>query len=231
MTFINRLNAVVPSMGTPIQNDTLLLKQGTALSGNTQQTTSLSSISPTLSKGFVRVKLYGAGGTSPTLTSLVVNVTDGTTFVCVYWNNSETALAPAPSITPAGTTIASADGHITASAKALTSAGALFTPAMVGQPISISNSGTGGAAQYTTIAAYVSTTAVTTADAAVSTTTTATVKLTSSYGNGGSDTAPGGIDVLIEFETDLNANAIDVLTTLGGTTPTALLDIEAAGTI
>lgn len=230
MSFVNRLIAVIPSMGVPLQNDTLFLSQNNAVSGTAQATVSLTGLTPTISKGYVRVKLGSFTGTSPTLLNLIVVVTDGTNYVTVFFFAPVVAIAPGFSIVPAGTTIASANGHITSGAAVLTSASALFTPAMVGQPVSLSNAGTGGIVLFSSILSYQSPTQVTIANNAGATSTTATVKLTSTYGNGGSDTSLGGLDFLIPFECDLNVTEVDVLYTFGGTTPAAVMDIEVSGT-
>lgn len=86
MAFTNRLSTVVPGMGTPLSNDSLFYQSGVSLSGTTQQSTTLPSSGSfaapnTLSKGYLRIKIYSGGGTSPTLTDLVVTATDGTTTV------------------------------------------------------------------------------------------------------------------------------------------------------
>jgi hypothetical protein len=45
-----------------------------------------------------------------------------------------------------------------------------------------------------------------------------------------SATSPNYIDHVFEFETDIAATELSIVTTLGGTTPTATLDVELAGT-
>jgi hypothetical protein len=228
--FVNRLTQLNNLGGVPYQNDSLFLKQNTALSGTAQQTTSLTGLTPTISKGYVRVKVYDGGGTSPTLLNLIVNFTDGTTYVNVAFFAPVVAIAPALSVTPGGTQLAT-NGSITSGAAILTSTSAPFTPSQVGQAIAVSGAGTGGAVLYSTVLSYQSSTQVTLANNAGTTvTTSATITLTSSYGNGGSNTSLGGIDFLIPFEIDLSATQCSVLTTLGGTSPTATIDIEVAAT-
>jgi hypothetical protein len=230
MTVINRLATVSPGFGSPIVNDATQLSQNVALSGTVQQTKTLSGIF-TFSRGYVRVKIYAGGGTSPTLLNLQAIVSDGTTFVDIGGFTPVVASAPALSVTPAGTQLAT-NGSITSGAAILTSASAPFTPAMVGLPISLSNAGAAGVVLYTTILSYQSATQVTLAANAGATTTTATVVLTSAYGNGGTlGTSVGGIDFLFEFIVDLSCTQVSILTTLGGTTPTALMDVEIVGTI
>jgi hypothetical protein len=229
VVFTNRLTQLSNLGGTPLQNDSLFLKQTTAISGNTQQTTSLTGLTPPISKGYVRVKVYDAGGTSPTLLNLIVNMSDGTTFVNVAFFAPVVAIAPALSVTPGGTQLAT-NGAITSGAAILTSASNPFTPSMVGQAISISTAGSGATILYTTILSYQSAGQVTLAANAGATATAGTVTLTGNYGNGGSNTSLGGIDFLIPFETDISATQCSVLTTLGGTSPTATVDIEVSGT-
>jgi hypothetical protein len=231
MAFVNRLNAVFPGMGNPVQNDTLLLKQNIALSTTGQQTNSLTGITPTLSKGYVRVKVFAAGGTAPTLLNLIVNVTDGTTFVNVGFFAPVVAIAPAFSLVAGGTVIGASNGAITTGTAILTSVSNPFTPAMVGSAISVTTAGAGATTLYTTILSYQSAGQVTLAVNAGATATVGVMTLTSSYGNGGTNTALAGIDFLIPFEVDINVNQVSVLTTLGGTTPTAQMDLEVAGTI
>lgn len=87
MTFVNRVPNVLPGFGTPIQNDTLQLSSNVSLSTTSAQTNTLSGITPTFSKGYVRVKIYGGGGTTPALSLLQVVVSDGTTFVGIFYQS------------------------------------------------------------------------------------------------------------------------------------------------
>ena len=157
MAFTNRLPTIVPSFGSPFQNDTLFLTAGVSLSTTGAVTNSLTGLTPTISRGYVRVKIYGAGGTSPTVVLLDIVLTDGTTFVVVFRYNPTTPLV-------------------------------MSTTAASGSP----------------------------------------------YTNGGSLSAglvvPGGLDFLVPFLVDINVNQLSVDITLGGTTPTAKLDLEISGT-
>lgn len=229
MTFINRLTAIMPSFGTPVQNDSLFLKQTNALSGTSQQTVSLTGLTPTISKGYVRVKIYAAGGTSPTLLGLLIVLSDGTTFVNVYTTIPVIASAPAFSLTPGGTQLAT-NGAITSGAAVLTSASNPFTPSMVGSAIAVTTAGSGATILYTTILSYQSAGQVTLAANAGATATAGTVTLTGPYGNGGTNTALGGVDIVVPFEVDISVSQCSVLTTMGGTTPTATQDVEISGT-
>jgi hypothetical protein len=152
--FVQRLTSL-PWLGVPFQNDTLQLSTGISLSTTGAQTNSLTGITPTFTRGAVRVKIYGAGGTTPTIIMCQVVVTDGTTFVGIGTVNPTTALA-------------------------------LSTSASSGSPYT--NSG----------------------------------NITSSVITG------GGYDWLFPFCVDINCNQVSILTTLGGTTPTAKLDFEVA---
>jgi hypothetical protein len=79
VAFVNRLARIVPGFGTPQSNDTNQLSAGVSLSTTGQQTNSLTAISPTMTAGYLRIKIYTGGGTSPTLIDLLVQVTDATT--------------------------------------------------------------------------------------------------------------------------------------------------------
>lgn len=79
MAFTNRLLLIVPGFGTPIQNDTLFLKTAVSLTTTGEQTNSLTGLTPAIKSGWIRIKVYTGGGTSPTLTSVRISVTDGTT--------------------------------------------------------------------------------------------------------------------------------------------------------
>jgi hypothetical protein len=230
VAFFNRLYVILPSFGSPIQNDSLFLKQGTALATGTA-TVSLTSLAPTFSKGWVRVKIYAATGTTPAITALNVYITDGTTYVLIGMLNP-TATQLALGLVPGGTQLVT-NGSITSGAAILTTATAnTFTPAMVGQPISVSGAGAGGIILYTSVLSYQSGTQVTLAtNASTTVTTSATVTLTSYYGNAGVIATPsyGGLDFLFPFEIDLiAATQVSVLYTMTGTSGTASMDLEAS---
>ena len=92
MTFINRLPTVVPGFGSPMQNDTLFLSQGVSISAAGPTNFALGTFVPAISRGYIRVKIYGAAGTTPALVLADVVVTDGTTYVVVARINPTTAL-------------------------------------------------------------------------------------------------------------------------------------------
>ena len=229
MSFVNRLLLIVPSFGQPIQNDSLFLKAGTALSTTSAQTTSLTGLAPVLRDGWVRVKIYGAGGTTPTLVSLQVIVTDGTTYAMIGLVNPTTAIALGTAV--AGTQLAT-NGSITSGTAVLTSTSNPFTSLMVGAPIAVSGAGTAGATLITTVLSFQNSGQVTLATNAGTTVSgSATITLLSYYINGGVlGTSVGGVDFLFPFLTDLAINQVSLITTLGGSTPTAFMDAEVAAT-
>ena len=75
------VNSVATYAGVGCQ---LLQGTGIALSGTAQQTNNLptsGSISPNCCRGYVRVKIYNGGGTSPTVVDILTTATDGTNTV------------------------------------------------------------------------------------------------------------------------------------------------------
>src|SRR5271166_847421 len=108
MSWVNRLWAVVPSFGNPFVNDTLFQAVNQALTTST--TVSLTGLSPTVSKGYVRMKIYG-GQSSPTVTKLQATLSDGTDFVTIYYNFPGTALSL--SSTVAGTSLTTVGAMVT----------------------------------------------------------------------------------------------------------------------
>lgn len=92
MSFVNRLPTVVPGFGSPLQNDVLFLTQNVSIAAAGPTTFSLTGLTPTISRGYIRVKIYGAAGTTPTIVLVDVVVTDGTTFVIVGRINPATAI-------------------------------------------------------------------------------------------------------------------------------------------
>jgi len=92
MSFTNRLPTVVPGFGSPLQNDTLFLSQNVSIPSAGPATFSLTGLTPTISRGYIRVKIYGATGTTPSIVLVDVVVTDGTTFVIVGRINTATAI-------------------------------------------------------------------------------------------------------------------------------------------
>jgi len=77
MAFNNRLLLIVPGFGHPVQNDALFLKTANALAIGSN-TITLAGLVPAVKAGFVRLKIYGSSGAG-TVTSIVINGTDGTT--------------------------------------------------------------------------------------------------------------------------------------------------------
>ena len=91
MSFTNRLPSVVPGFGSPLQNDTLFLTSNVSVAVGPASYT-LSGLTPTLSRGYIRAKVYGFAAGTPSLILLDVLVTDGTTFVELFRWNPATAL-------------------------------------------------------------------------------------------------------------------------------------------
>src|SRR5580658_10357416 len=90
MSWVSRLLSMVNGPGIPFQNDLLFQSVNTALT--TSNTVSLIGLSPTISKGLLRMKIYGGSGAS-TVTLLQATVSDGTDFVTIYYNSPGTALS------------------------------------------------------------------------------------------------------------------------------------------
>jgi hypothetical protein len=79
-----RCDAIFPGMGVSVRNDSVYYQAGIALSGNAQQSSPIpasGSLAVTTTAGRVRVKIYGGGGTSPTLVDFVVTAGDGTNLI------------------------------------------------------------------------------------------------------------------------------------------------------
>lgn len=225
MSLLNRLYALVPGFGNPFVNDTLFLSNNNALT--TSNTVTMSGLSPTLSKGYIRTKIYG-GNLSATMTLLNVAVSDGTQFATVYYNSPGTAITF--STTVGGTSIAT-NGAMTASSATLTSATNPFLPSQVGLPIQVPGAGNaaGTIPLQTTVSVFVSTGNVTLAAVCANTAgvSSKTITLTGQYFNGGSATIPAGFDVVIPFEVDMNVSSVVVTETgVGG----GLMDVEVSGT-
>jgi len=215
---------MVNGPGIPFQNDTLFQSVANALASGSN-TVTLSGLTPTISKGLIRMKIYGAA-TSPSMTMLQATLSDGLEFVTVYYNWPGTALTLA---TAAGGTSVATDGAMTSGTKVLTSASAKFTSAMVGQNIYIPSAGgtSGAIALLTTVASFQSAGTITLAAAATSTVTGATITLVESYYTAGSATAPAGFDVVVPFEVDINVTRLDVTEVGVGS---AIMDLEISGT-
>ena len=85
-SFNVRVDRLFPGMGQGFRNDSIYLQSGIALSGTGQQTKTIPATGVILgtTAGRIRIKIYNGGGTTPALTDLVVNATDGTNTVQVY---------------------------------------------------------------------------------------------------------------------------------------------------
>jgi hypothetical protein len=223
------LYAILPSFGTPLQNDTLFLKNNNVISTTgSPNTVTLSSLTPKFSKGYVRVKIYNDEVAAGTITGIQVVLYDGTQYVLIGAFATSTLL----SIIPGGTQLVT-NGSITSGAAVLTTATAnTFTPSMVGLPIAVSGAGAGGITLYTTVLSWQSGTQVTlAANASTTVTTSATVTMTGQYGNVGVlGTSVAGIDLLFPFEVDMSCTQCSVITTMTGATSTAVQDVEVSAT-
>jgi hypothetical protein len=93
VAFTYRLPTIVPSFGSPFQSDTLFLVQGTSLSTTSATNYAIGgTFAPTVSRGYVRIKIYGGGGTTPAISLLDVVLTDGTNYVVLTRFGPSTAL-------------------------------------------------------------------------------------------------------------------------------------------
>src|SRR5271166_6831107 len=94
MTFTNRIYGFIQGFGTPLLQDSLCLVAGTSLTA-AATVTSTPAISPAIEAGYVRVKLYGIGGTGLTLVRLAIFASNATPTIvaCIYLFNPATALA------------------------------------------------------------------------------------------------------------------------------------------
>lgn len=91
MTIVNSAALVSPGFGSPI----VAARANVSMSGTAQQTftvPSSGSLAPTCRTGYVRFKTTGGGGTSPTLTDILITATDGTTTVTIDNFHPNTAI-------------------------------------------------------------------------------------------------------------------------------------------
>lgn len=112
MSFVRRLSRIVPSFGTPLQNDTQLLAQNVAVTSGVAivlpnaASGGLTAFSPTIAAGYVRVRVYG-GASGVTLSNITVSGSDapgsGSPLVVTNVAMEEYAPTPAQSVaSPAG---------------------------------------------------------------------------------------------------------------------------------
>ena len=231
MAWIRRLSSIFPAFGTPLVNDSIFQSVGNSLSGTSQAQVALTGLSPNIYAGRVRVKIYQFGGTSPTLLNVIINVTDGVEVVGIFDNSPVVATVP-------GNALTLTDGAMAAGVAVLTSATGAFVAGLVGRPITVSKAGNaaGTATLSSTVIAYTSATSITLANPTLQTggTSTATI-LFPPYSNIGVKTAGSlslsGYEFLVDFCTDFAITEVDVNYTLGGTSPTAQMDLEILGTV
>jgi len=233
VAFLNRLWAILPSFGSPIQNDSLFLKNNNAISTTgSPNAITLGSLTPTFSKGFVRVKIYNDEVAAGTITGIGVILYDGTQYVSVGSLAPIAAYGGLLSIIAGGTQLVT-NGSITSGLAVLTTATAsTFTPSMVGLPIAVTGAGAGGITLYTTVLSYQSGVQVTlSTNASTTVSGTGTVTLTEQYGNVGVlGTSVAGDDYLFPFEVDMSATQVSVYITMTGATSVAVADIEVSAT-
>ena len=90
-----RVDRTFPGQGVGVRNDTLYYQTGVSLSGTGQQTKTIPASGVILgtTAGYIRIKIYNGGGTSPTLTDLLVQASDGTNLVPIYFLHPNVAIA------------------------------------------------------------------------------------------------------------------------------------------
>jgi hypothetical protein len=90
-----RLDRTFPGYGQGVRNDSVYLQSGIALSGTAQQTKTIPATGVILgtTAGKIRIKIYGSGGTTPALTDLLVQASDGTNTVPIYWLHPNAAVS------------------------------------------------------------------------------------------------------------------------------------------
>ncbi len=94
MALLVRLDRTFPGKGVGVRNDSVYYQSAIALSGTGQQTKTIPATGVILgtTAGKIRIKIYNGGGTSPTLTDLLVQATDGTNTLPVFGYHPNTAL-------------------------------------------------------------------------------------------------------------------------------------------
>jgi hypothetical protein len=81
MAFNRRLDSTFPGFGVSVRADSTYLSTGNSMSGTAQQTFTLptsGTFAVPFTSGRLRVKIYNGGGTTPAVSDLVVNMSDGT---------------------------------------------------------------------------------------------------------------------------------------------------------
>lgn len=90
-----RVERTLPGYGVSVRNDSVYLQSGLSLSGTGQQTFPIPATGTLLGTtiGKIHIKIYNGGGTSPTLTNILVQASDGTNLVPIFEYHPNTALA------------------------------------------------------------------------------------------------------------------------------------------
>lgn len=94
MAINKRLDAIVAGINSGLRQDSVYQNIGVALSGTAPQTTNIpgTGLFPiAYSTGWVRVKIYNGGGTTPTVSNVKITATDGTNVIVVDTYNPGTA--------------------------------------------------------------------------------------------------------------------------------------------
>jgi len=112
MTFTNRIYGFIQGFGTPLLQDSVCLVAGTSLTA-AAAVTSTPAITPALESGYMRVKIYGIGGSGLTLIRLACFAQDKLSspvnVVCIYDFNPTTALPLVASSPTLGTNVTQFD--------------------------------------------------------------------------------------------------------------------------
>src|SRR5271166_2055035 len=112
MTFTNRIYGFIQGFGTPLLQDSVCLVAGTSLTA-AAAVTSTPVITPAIESGYMRVKLYGFGGSGLTLIRLACfaqeKLTSPVNVVCLYDFNPTTALPLVASSPTLGTNVTQFD--------------------------------------------------------------------------------------------------------------------------
>ncbi len=90
-----RVDRTFPGYGVGVRNDATYYQAGIALSGTGQVSSPIPATGVLLgtTTGKIRIKIYNGGGTSPTLTDILVQASDGTNLVTIFVFHPNTALA------------------------------------------------------------------------------------------------------------------------------------------
>ena len=112
MAFTNRIYGFIQGFGTPLLNDTTCLVAGTSLTASAA-VTSTPAITPAIESGYMRIKIYGFGGSGLTIVRIAAFAQDKLSspvnVVCIYDFNPTTALPAVASSPTLGTNVTQFD--------------------------------------------------------------------------------------------------------------------------